>query len=202
MTTRVLVVRHGQSTWNSDGRWQGQADPPLSALGEQQALDAARTIERTAKVDAIWSSDLLRASRTADIIGAHLGHLAHLDARLRERDAGEWQGLTRHEIDVHWPGYLESGRRPPAFERDDALLARVLSGVDAITASHTDGSVLVVAHGGIVRTLERHLGDDDRELLPNLGGRWVLVEGGSARLALGERVLLLDEAEVTRPRQL
>jgi probable phosphoglycerate mutase len=202
MTTRLLVVRHGQSTWNSDGRWQGQADPPLSALGEQQAHDAARTLERAERIDAIWSSDLLRASRTADVVGAHLGRAVHLDARLRERDAGEWQGLTRDEIEKRWPGHLRSGRRPPAYEHDDALLARVLSVLDAITAAHAEASVLVVAHGGIVRTMERHLGDDDRGLLPNLGGRWLLVEGGAGHVSLGGRVLLLDEVEVTHPGQI
>jgi len=95
-STRVLLVRHGQSTWNADARWQGQADPPLSALGEQQAVDAARHV---AGMDALWSSDLHRARRTAELIGEHLALGVHVEARLRERHAGEWQGCTRDEIE-------------------------------------------------------------------------------------------------------
>jgi len=203
--TRVLLVRHGQSTWNADARWQGQADPPLSALGEQQALDAARHV---GAIDALWSSDLERARRTAELIGDHLGLDARVDARLRERHAGEWQGCTRDEIEEQWPGYLASGRRPPGFETDDALLDRVLSALDELRHLHAGDSVLVVTHGGIVRTLERHLGDEVGGLLPNLGGRWIVTAevGGradeDAPWTLGDRVLLLEDVAVTRPDQL
>src|SRR5262245_40290829 len=83
--TRLLLVRHGQSTWNADGRWQGQGDPPLSPLGERQAAEAA---ERVQAMDALWSSDLRRAWQTAEIIGARASLAVHLEGRLRERDAG------------------------------------------------------------------------------------------------------------------
>ena len=206
MPTRLLVVRHGQSTWNSEGRWQGQADPPLSPLGEQQARDAAHHLARQAtsddSIDAVWSSDLQRAVRTAEIVAAALGLEVRLDNRLRERDAGEWQGLTRDEIEAEWPGFLAAGERPPGFEHDDALLVRVRAIVDQITGAQPGQSVLVVAHGGVVRTLERALGDDNRGLLPNLGGRWFAVDGRGAEPTLGARVLLLDEAEVTTPGQI
>jgi len=200
--TRVLLVRHGQSTWNADARWQGQADPPLSALGEQQALDAARHAHG---VDALWSSDLQRARRTADLMGQHLGLDVHVDARLRERHAGEWQGCTRDEIEEHWPGYLASGRRPPGFETDDALLDRVVAALSDLRREHAGDTVLVVTHGGIVRTLERHFGDEVGGLLPNLGGRWIetaaaTTDGGG--WTLGDGVLLLEDVTVTRPEQL
>src|SRR5262245_2729390 len=183
MATRLLVVRHGESTWNSEGRWQGQADPPLSPLGEQQAGDAARLLAQQAgdqRIDAIWSSDLVRAARTAEIIAAEVGLAVRFDERLRERDAGEWEGLTRAEIEVGSPGALAAGERPPGFERDDTLLERVHAVVDDIVTLHDGEAVLVVAHGGIVRTLERHLGDDGRGLLPNLGGRWFAVDDDGA----------------------
>jgi probable phosphoglycerate mutase len=198
-STRVLLVRHGQSTWNADTRWQGQADPPLSSLGEQQALDAARHVDG---VDALWSSDLARARRTAELIGGHLGLGVHLDARLRERHGGEWQGCTRDEIEERWPGYLESGRRPPGFEADAALVERILAALAALQRDHPGDSVLVVTHGGIVRTLERHLGDADGGLLPNLGGRWIQRRDGPGGWALGDRVLLLEDVTVTRPEQI
>ena len=119
-STRLLLVRHGESTWNADGRWQGQADPPLSALGEQQAADAAAHVDA---VDAVWSSDLARARRTAEIIAHERGVDVRIDARLRERDAGEWQGYTRAEIEERWPGALDSGR-PARGVRDRRQAAR------------------------------------------------------------------------------
>jgi broad specificity phosphatase PhoE len=201
--TRLLLVRHGESTWNADGRWQGQADPPLSALGEQQAAEAATRVD---PVDAIWASDLARARRTAQIVADGLnagGHEVHvrLDPRLRERDAGEWQGHTRAEIEEGWPGYLSSGRRPPGYEGDDSLVTRTLAAVDEIGAAHSGQSVLVVVHGGVVRTLERHFGAEHHGLLPNLGGRWLLGTGAGG-WALGDTVVLLEDVTVTTPEQI
>jgi broad specificity phosphatase PhoE len=197
--TRLLLVRHGESTWNADGRWQGQADPPLSRLGEQQAAEAATRVD---SVDAVWASDLVRARRTAEIVAGGQRIEVRLDPRLRERDAGDWQGHTRAEIEEHWPGYLESGRRPAGYESDDALLARVLAAIDEIGAAHRGGSVLIVVHGGIVRTLERHFGDDLHGLLPNLGGRWMVSDGEAGGWSLGDRVLLLEDVTVTTPEQI
>jgi broad specificity phosphatase PhoE len=79
-------------------------------------------------------------------------------------------------------------------------MTRALDACSAIAAAHPGAAVLVVTHGGIVRTLERHLEDPDDQLLPNLGGRWVEVSGGTLRL--GDRVLLLDGATATRPEQI
>ena len=90
--TRILVVRHGQSVWNADGRWQGQADPPLSELGQSQAASASA---RIGLVDGIYASDLLRAHHTAEIVAAPIGSDVALDPRLRERAAGDWEGRTR-----------------------------------------------------------------------------------------------------------
>ena len=193
---RILLVRHGQSVWNADGRWQGQADPPLSELGEQQAVAAARGI---GLVDAIYTSDLTRARHTAELVAAQLGFDVAVDVRLRERDAGDWEGRTRAEIDEGWPGFLDSGHRPDGYEPDASVLARALAALTAIAASH-DGDVLVITHGGVVRTVERHLGGDADGLIPNLGGRWLDHDGETVRL--GARVVLLDESQVTRPDQI
>ena len=107
--TRMLLVRHGQSEWNALGRWQGQADPPLSALGREQARSA---VARLGAVDLIVASDLDRALTTAAIMAEGLGvGPVMVEPRLRERSAGEWSGLTRAEIDEQWPGYLD--RAPP-----------------------------------------------------------------------------------------
>ncbi len=106
-STDLLVVRHGQSEWNAVGRWQGQADPPLSELGRRQAYVAAASI---GAVDGIISSDLQRAVETAAIIAQQIGvGPVMVDERLRERDAGEWTGLGRAEIDKGWPGWVADG---------------------------------------------------------------------------------------------
>jgi probable phosphoglycerate mutase len=193
---RILLVRHGQSEWNASGRWQGQADPPLSELGAEQAIAAAKAV---GIVDAIYASDLVRAQHTAELVAAQLGADVAVEPRLRERNAGEWEGRTRAEIEESWPGFLETGRRPAGYEPDDSVLGRVLGALDAIAAMH-DGDVLVVTHGGVVRVVERHLGGDAEGLIPNLGGRWLEHDGNG--LQLGDRVVLLDESQVTRPQQL
>jgi len=193
---RILLVRHGQSVWNADGRWQGQADPPLSELGEEQAVAAAKAV---GIVDAIYASDLERARHTAELVAAQLGADVVVAPNLRERGAGDWEGRTRAEIDEGWPGFLESGRRPDGYEPDDSVLERAFTALEAIAGAH-DGDVLVVTHGGVVRVVERHLGGEAEGLIPNLGGVWLEHDG--ERMQLGDRVVLLEESQVTRPQQL
>lgn len=219
--TRVLLIRHGQSEWNADGRWQGQADPALTDLGRHQARHASRKL---GVVDAIVSSDLQRAAETAAIIAAELGvGPLVLDADLRERHAGEWQGLTREEIERTWPGYLgppapiegsvEAGapaaraatqdgprRRPPGWEPDQAVVDRAVTALARVHDLAPGGEALVVTHGGLVYALEGLLGATFVRL-PNLGGRWVDV-GPAGPEALGDRVLLVDPDELTVPDQI
>lgn len=202
---RLLLARHGQSVWNAEGRWQGQADPPLSGLGERQALDAVDVLTRAGsplpRVDRVWASPLQRARRTAEIIAGGLGLDVATDLRLQEVDAGEWSGKTRSEIEAGWPGYLEASRRPPGFEDREHLAARALAALADIVAAAPGRTVLVVTHGGLIGAVERHLGAP-WERSPNLGGR-IVVHDGEDRLELGERFLLLDpdDVEVTTPRQ-
>jgi broad specificity phosphatase PhoE len=217
-STRVLFVRHGQSEWNLAGRWQGQADPPLTDLGRSQARSAARSL---GQVEAIWASDLQRAAETAAIISNELGvGPVVLDAGLRERDVGEWAGLTRSEIDEQFPGYLPpenspqarstTVRRPPSWEGDPSVLARVSAVLVRIREEVGPGEVLVIAHAGILYALERALGAaGDR--LGNLAGRWfelkpASVDGTEAAVelsdlaSLGERIALLSPDELTVPK--
>ena len=187
--TRLMVIRHGQSEWNAAGRWQGRADPPLTTEGRRQAAAAARVL---GSFDAIVSSPLQRAAETAAIIVEHLGIGPVLtEPDLMERDAGEWQGLTRAEIETDWPGFLEHGERPPAYEPDDVMLDRVLGALGRVTdrAKETGGEILVVAHGGVVYTLEEACGEPWRRI-PNLGGRWFEMTDG--HLTAGPRVNLVS----------
>jgi broad specificity phosphatase PhoE len=190
--TLLLVVRHGQSEWNAIGRWQGHADPALSELGRRQAAVAAGSI---GAVDGIISSDLLRAAETAAVISQQLGvGPVMVDERLRERDVGEWSGLTDLEIHKGWPGWLENNRRPGGFEDADSLLARVLEGFDAIHEANPGGSFLVVTHGGVIHTLARSQGLADIPV-PYLAG--VTVRVSAAGATVGERIALLDAQTAT-----
>ena len=198
--TSIVLVRHAQSEWNAVGRWQGWADPPLSALGREQARQAVAPL---GWVDVIMSSDLRRAFDTAAILASGLGMgEPFVMPSLRERDVGRWTGLTRAEIDRRWPGALSGPMPdPPGGETAARLLERVLATMTELAETYEGQTVLAVSHGGFIRSLERHLGVDTAPL-PNLGGVDVTVDGG--RLAVGPRRLLLDpdEVTVTVPRQL
>ena len=185
----MLLVRHGQSTWNAVGRWQGQADPPLSDKGRRQALAAAAGV---GMVDAIVASTLGRAYETAEIIAEAIGVGPIIaDHRLKETDAGEWTGLTRAEIDTGWPGWIHSGQRPPAFEADEAVVERATAAMHAIHEVFPGGTVLVVTHGGVMRYLLKSLGHVADEVY-NLSGHWYDVVHNSVKP--GERIELIDPA--------
>jgi probable phosphoglycerate mutase len=199
----ALLVRHGQSTWNADQRWQGQADVPLSELGEHQAIAAAVAVAALAPTR-VLASDLARAQRTAEL-AAPPGVTVDAQPVWRERRAGEWEGLTRVEIEARYPGWLDEHRRPPGYEDDDEVLARVLPALEAVLLAALRGTtVLVVTHGGLIGTLERHL-HAPWVRVPNLGGRWFhsTKEGAAGDgLALGEREVLVDAETVTVPDQI
>ena len=203
-TAALLVVRHGQSTWNAEGRWQGWADPPLSPLGEEQARDAAEHL-REAGLSAVVSSDLQRAHQTAELLRAGLGIEApvEVDADLRERDVGAFQGHTITEILERWPELFdESGRltrTPPDAEDAESILARVVPALLRVARAHPDGRVLVVAHGGVIRTLERHLSVEPPPSTPNIGGRWFEVCDGGP-IVPGEPLVPVEREHITAPR--
>ena len=195
--TRLLLTRHGQSEWNATGRWQGKADPALTDFGRQQAFHAA---QRVGSVDVIVASPLIRAFETAQIISSQIGvGPIVVDADLMERDAGEWQGLTRAEIEQQWPGHLGHDKWPPGYELHDQLLVRTHAALDRIHAEFEGADVLVVSHGGVIGTLEVECGHEWQRM-PNLGGR-VFIHHGE-RLEIGERIVLVDDDEITTPDQI
>ena len=181
---RLLLVRHGQSTWNSAGRWQGWADAPLTTLGEEQARAGARGLAGLG-IARVASSDLARARRTAELMAADLDLSdVIVDARLRERDVGDWTGLQTNDIHERWPGQLEAWRegrleRPPNGESDVDMLARVQAALAALAGR--DGMTLVVTHGGVIHLVVHSFGGEAVGVA-NLAGRW-LEEG----LVLGDR---------------
>lgn len=195
--TRLLLARHGQSTWNALGRWQGQADPPLSELGRLQALHAARAV---GAVDVIVASDLERARDTALIISEQIGvGPVVVEQDLRERHSGEWSGLTRDEIERDWPGYLDAERRPPGYEPLEHLVTRVTGAITRIGEEYAGAEVLVVTHGGVIYAIEQ-LHEEPWSRLANLESRELIFTDGGTKL--GGRLMLVDHDEVTIPEQL
>jgi len=170
---RVLMLRHGQSEWNAERRWQGWADPPLTDLGVAQAHAAAERLQGLG-LEAVATSDLRRARMTAEVIADRLQLASVLvDPDLRERDVGQWSGLTTDEIEARWPGQLDAWRQgrlasPPGGEAD--MLPCVLPAIERRLA--TGQAWLVVAHGGVIHAVDRHLGADPTPVY-NLCGRWV-----------------------------
>ena len=195
--TEFLLVRHGQSTYNAEGRWQGQADAPLSHLGRLQAEHAARSV---GSVDLIVASDLQRARDTAGIIAEAVGvGPVVVEPDLKERSAGEWSGLTRAEIEEAWPGYLDAGDRPPGWEPQDQLLDRAFAALHRLHERHEGAEILVVTHGGVVYAIEEHHGEPWARI-GNLEARRLTLDAAGSRL--GERVELIDHDEITVPDQL
>ena len=191
VTTRLLVLRHGQSEWNAQGRWQGQADIALTPEGIQQAQQAALKL---GKFDLIATSSLQRALRTAQIIAEHKNMSdLHIDDRLKESHIGPWQGLTYAEIEAGWPGFLESRRQPEDFEPNIQVVQRMTEALIEVADKCRGGQALIVSHSGAIRTLRRELKVSDHRL-ENLGGCWFEVDAEN-QLHAGRIVAVIGEAD-------
>lgn len=153
--TTLLLVRHGETDWNRDGRWQGHSDTPLNELGRRQAHELAATLDG---VDVLYSSDLTRARETAEIVADRLGVEIHLDSRLRERSFGAWEGLTTTEIEDRFREAHGRWQAGEGFGADDAepfdvFGSRVGGFLDDVLHRHPEDTVLVVGHGGSIRVI-------------------------------------------------
>ncbi len=149
----LVLVRHGETAWNAARRFQGQSPVPLSQRGRAQAAALARAL-RNESFSHAYASDLARARETArTIIGARPLEVTS-DARLREFDFGEWEGLTWPEIVARWPqfepGIPTQARRyePVAGERFEQVVDRVRSFLTELRSGASGGHVLVVTHAG------------------------------------------------------
>jgi 2,3-bisphosphoglycerate-dependent phosphoglycerate mutase len=151
----IVLVRHGETDWNRDNRFQGHADPPLNDTGRAQARALASEL-RSRRFAAAYTSPLRRAAETAAILADALHFEPRLDASLMEVDVGSWSGLTRTEVEERFPlGYarwLEYGHGWDDGETYDELGARVVSGLTRIGREHDGGDVLAVTHGGPIRS--------------------------------------------------
>jgi len=195
MSTRLIFIRHARSVWNDLGRWQGQADPPLSAAGVVEARLLAERLRRSRRaIDHLYASDLQRAAATAAVVAEALALPLTLDPIWRERAAGQWEGLTTDEIRSQYPEMWAAGLRgpleAPGGEAVAAVLGRAKAGCDALLARHPNETIAVVSHGGMILTNLVHL----LGLAP--AGFGLLVGGGHT--ALSEVVVSNGHARLER----
>jgi probable phosphoglycerate mutase len=162
MTTRLCIVRHGETAWNAEHRVQGQLDVPLNAIGQAQALAASKVLSKE-KFDAIYSSDLTRARQTAAPTAGMLSLKVLFEKDLRERHYGIFERLTYAEVKVRFPeDYARFEARDPeyAFRTGEALKdfsARSIAAISRIIGKHENQNILVFTHGGVLDMLYRHI---------------------------------------------
>ncbi|MGI8908448.1 MAG: histidine phosphatase family protein [Candidatus Sumerlaeaceae bacterium] len=158
--TEFVVVRHGQTHWNAQERWQGWLDSELTELGREQARAAANAL-RAMKIDAVYSSDAGRALETAGIVATpHQLDVQPVEA-LRERFYGDYEGLNTEEIEGRFPGTRYSKTRdtrdlwrPPGGESLVEVAERVHAFLKELAVRHAGQRVLLIAHSGVVRVLD------------------------------------------------
>jgi phosphoserine phosphatase len=172
--TTLLLVRHGETDWNREGRWQGLSDTHLNDQGREQARSLALQADG---VDVIYSSDLARARETAEIVAEDLGLEVRLDERLRERGFGEWEGLNSDEIEERFAeahGRWKAGEGPGAENAEPfaEFAGRIHDFVDEVLERHPGETVLVVSHGGSIRVIHALAADldyvRDHRLIPGV----------------------------------
>jgi broad specificity phosphatase PhoE len=158
----LLLVRHGQSTWNHEHRIQGQLDPPLSDEGRLQALQLGRRLAGR-PFAGFYTSDLTRAVETSKVIGDAVRIAPTPMAELREIYLGQWEGLKADELAGRFPQAWASWTEQPDWdlvpggEGAKAFEARVDAALESIFDRHPEGDVLVVTHGGVIQTALDHV---------------------------------------------
>ena len=158
--TRVVLIRHGETLWNQQGRMQGQQDSPLTPLGISQARMLAARMKGM-DFTALYSSDLGRAHQTARCIADETGHDIVIDTRLRERSFGLFEGLTNAEIAARYPGdSVLFSKRDPDYamqggESARAFQDRCITCLDEISHRHDGATIAVVSHGLVLDALYR-----------------------------------------------
>lgn len=158
--TRLLMMRHGETEWNAQGRIQGHIDTPLSARGHRQARDLERCLQGE-ELAAVYASDLARARDTAQPLALAARLAVRPDERLRERRFGLFEGHTYAEAQANWPSEYarwslrEPGHAVPGGESYLEVRARVLEFLEEIVARHEGQGVAVMTHGGVLDIVYR-----------------------------------------------
>ena len=185
---RLLLVRHGETPWNVTLQYQGQGKVPLNERGLEQARRCAERLTRYGAT-ALYSSDIVRAWQTAEVIGEALALKPIPMPELREIDVGQWEGHTPEELYRRFPDHMAEYRRDPARtvrlggESYAQLQTRALVALNHIQERHQqDAAIVAVSHGGTIRALLCHVIGLD---LGNFGRMW-LDNGSITELRLGQ----------------
>ncbi|MBK8901673.1 MAG: histidine phosphatase family protein [Anaerolineaceae bacterium] len=152
----ILLLRHGQTAWNQAGRWQGHADIPLNETGQKQAEALCQRL-RSWPIDTIYTSDLQRCVQTAVPLANELGIEPIKTELWRERDVGDFSGLTGDQAREQFPEIWAGARRgmidPPNGEAFAEVLSRAWHAFESVLAAHNEGMVAVISHGGLLHAL-------------------------------------------------
>lgn len=158
MSCRVYLIRHGETEWNSTLKFQGATDIQLSERGRQQAFSLAKRLA-SLKPDAFYASDLVRAYETAKIISGYHDMPVKKVPGLREMNFGAWEGLTSAEIKQRFANEVKKwwdnpfSIRIPNGETYSELIDRSVKAIKEIIEQHTEGKVIIVSHGGPIRSI-------------------------------------------------
>jgi broad specificity phosphatase PhoE len=154
--TTIFLARHGESDWNVERRFQGHTDRPLTERGREQAHALAGLVAGE-KIDAIYTSPLMRARETAEIVAAGTGLEPVALPELREVDTGSWSGLSRGEVEARFPEGFARWRSGGSGWEDgetyEEMADRVQGALRKIAEEHPEGRVLVISHGGPIRAI-------------------------------------------------
>ena len=186
--TKILLARHGETDWNAVGRWQGHTDRALTERGRRQAVELAERLAND-EIDAVYSSDLLRAVETAEPVAKRLGLPLQTLPELREVDVGTWAGLTRDEVAERFPdGFRRWSEWQTGWEDGetyDEMGERVVGAILRLAGEHPGERILVVSHGGAIRALHAAAAGIDiatfrqlRQVVENARVTSILVENG------------------------
>jgi 2,3-bisphosphoglycerate-dependent phosphoglycerate mutase len=193
MAVRLLLARHGETTWNADDRFMGQTDIGLSEAGERQAARLALRLARE-PVGAAYASTLERAWRTAEIALAGRGLPVTRDSAWSEAAYGEWEGFSWKEVIDLDPALVARRRAdlanvaPPGGETFLQLQGRLVEAVERLRQHHDGSTVLVVAHGGPLRVLAAWC----MGLGPQEQGRFVIANAGLSAIELEQHGVVLE----------
>lgn len=156
--TKLYLIRHGETEWNIQNRYQGNTDIPLSFVGKMQAQAIANRMKNF-EIDAIYSSDLSRAYDTAQYIAKEKNIDVQIIPQLKEINFGEWEGFTISELekiygDDYKRFFLEPHKYPfPGEGTMEAVQMRIKKALDRITFYNENSKIMIVSHGGILKVL-------------------------------------------------
>ena len=158
MSTTLILIRHGETPYNRDRRYQGHRDTPLTKKGKRQAKEIAIRL-RNESLDAIYSSDIKRTRYTAKVINGYYSLKINILPQLREIDFGDWEGKTHNEIRREWKGLLDEWENEPSkikISRGESikdLAERVRTTIKKIISDHPGQRIAIITHGGPIRII-------------------------------------------------